>query len=105
MAADEKFFQQLTAERQRVRHDRQGALIREWFCPKGVRNEQTDCLVYAYAMLQLHRRSYNAGTYWDQMEQRLKRQAEPAPPPEKPTGTAALESRQPRRRGGFVRNW
>jgi len=105
MAADERFFQQLTAEKQRVRYDRQGAAIREWFCPKGVRNEQTDCLVYAYAMLQLHRRRYNTATYWDQMAERLQPLDQPPPPPETPTGTAPLESRQPRRRGGFVQNW
>lgn len=105
MAADERFFQQLTAEKQRVRYDRQGAAIREWFCPKGVRNEQTDCLVYAYAMLQLHRRRYNTATYWDQMAERLQPLDQPPPPPEAPTGTAPLESRQPRRRGGFVQNW
>ena len=112
-AADETFFAQLTAEKMRTRHDRQGGLVREWFCPAGKRNEQLDCLVYAYAVLLLHRRRYNAETYWQQMEDRLKK-------PELPSAVAdadgeqreakrearpALRSRQPAPRRNFTTSW
>ena len=108
-AADETFFAQLTAEKMRTRHDKQGGLVREWFCPSGKRNEQLDCLVYAYAVLLLHRRRYNAETYWQQMESRLKPAETPSTVADgeqpKRESRAALRSRQPAPRRNFTTSW
>jgi phage terminase large subunit GpA-like protein len=72
MAADDEFFRQLTAEKQAMRTVK-GFPVREWVKKSGDRNEALDCLVYAYAALQLEARRYNRATMWEQLEQ--------APPP------------------------
>jgi phage terminase large subunit GpA-like protein len=49
---DEKFFDQLTAERKLIRHSA-GLPKSQWDLPAGKRNEALDCFVYAYAALKV----------------------------------------------------
>lgn len=56
MAYDEHYFDMLTAEQVRTKYSK-GRPVREWFCPKGKRNEALDIRVYAMAAL--HARPVN----------------------------------------------
>ena len=67
LAADQEYFEQLTAERQQERMVK-GFPVREWVKRAHDRNEALDCLVYAYAALLLIARRYNRATMWDQLE-------------------------------------
>lgn len=66
LAADDEYFRQVTAEKQAVRSVK-GFQVREWVKKSGDRNEALDCLVYAYAALQLESRRYNRATMWQQL--------------------------------------
>lgn len=50
IAYDEVYFDGLTAEKVRTKYVK-GYPVREWFCPKGRRNEPLDCRAYALAAL------------------------------------------------------
>jgi phage terminase large subunit GpA-like protein len=70
LAADEEFFNQLTAEKQQVKTVR-GFQVKEWVKKSSDRSEKLDGCVYAYAALQLMLRRYDRKTVWDQLEARL----------------------------------
>jgi phage terminase large subunit GpA-like protein len=70
LAADEEFFNQLTAEKQQVT-TRRGFQVKEWVKKSSDRSEKLDGCVYAYAALQLMLRRYDRKTVWDQLEARL----------------------------------
>lgn len=99
----EEYLRGLTCERL-VPKTIKGFQVLTWEKPPGARNEPLDLLVYVLAILELLRRRYNRATMWDQLEAALA-PGTPPPPPDPPSGTASLESRQPRRRGGFVQSW
>ncbi len=110
--ADEDYFQQLTAEKQRIRTVK-GYQVKEWVKTNGVRNEALDCLVYSYAALQLLLRRYDRKTVWDQLSKQREGTAKHKPvmePVVVPVSQAEPLRRsrvQPagRRGGGFVRTW
>jgi terminase, large subunit len=94
---DENYFQQLTAEKQQVRSVR-GFQVKEWVKASGTRNEALDCLVYAYAALQLHLRRYDRKTVWEQLARQ--RQSKPE--------RAKLKSKQRTAKAAtssFVHSW
>jgi phage terminase large subunit GpA-like protein len=70
LAADEEFFNQLTAEKQQVKTVR-GFQVKDWVNKSSDRSEKLDGCVYAYAALQLMLRRYDRKTVWDQLEARL----------------------------------
>ena len=88
-----EYFEQLTAEKQALRFVK-GFQVREWVKKPSARNEALDCLVYAYAALNLMYQRYDRRTIWDQLERRL----------EQPT--APLRSKKAAAAGpAFVNNW
>jgi phage terminase large subunit GpA-like protein len=92
-----EYFEQLTAEKQVLRTNRAGFPVREWVLPANKRNEALDCLVYAYAALNLMYQRYDRRTIWDQLERRLQNgDAEPRKPRLRSGGAAA---------SAFVSNW
>ena len=99
----DEYLRGLTCERL-VPRSVKGFQVSTWEKPAGARNEPLDLFVYCLAVLELLKRRYNRATMWDQLRAALN-PAEPPPPPPELSGTAALESRQPRRRSGFVHNW
>jgi hypothetical protein len=99
-AATDQFLNELFPWKRMPKRDK-GQTSYHWDLPRGVRDEAGDCTRYAYAALQILSRRYHRATMWDQIERQL-RPAAPAPEPEPPH---PLESKQPRRRGGFVTNW
>jgi phage terminase large subunit GpA-like protein len=113
-AADEEYFAQLTAEKQQLRTVK-GFTVKEWVKKSGDRNEALDCLVYAYAALQLLLRRYDRRTVWEQLQKQLEgsrrqqekpqapaQQAAPAP---QPTPIPARRRPTSQRRSGFVTGW
>ena len=70
-----EYFEQLTAEKQALRYNRSGFPTREWVKKPSARNEALDCLVYAYAALNLMYQRYDRRTMWDQLEARLENAA------------------------------
>lgn len=75
LAFGDSFFAQITAERQVVKYDRGGFQYREWTLKPGDRNEALDCIVLAFACLELLYTRFNRNTIWDQLEKRLKESA------------------------------
>jgi phage terminase large subunit GpA-like protein len=71
-----EYFEQLTAEKQALRYNRSGFPTREWVKKPSARNEALDCLVYAYAALNLMYQRYDRRTIWDQLETRLQNAAD-----------------------------
>ena len=100
MQTTSEYFEQLTAEKQVLRTNRNGFPVREWVLPASKRNEALDCLVYAYAALNRMYQRFDRRTMWDQLEKRL----EGAGKKKKP---ALLGSKQQTPTGatGFVSNW
>ena len=94
MQTTSEYFEQLTAEKQVLRTNRNGFPVREWVLPANKRNEALDCVVYAYAALNLMYQRYDRKTIWDQLEKRLQKPVEKAKP-------AQLRSDQK----AFVANW
>ena len=76
MKASVEYFEQLTAEKQVLRSNRNGFPQREWMKKAGARNEALDCLVYAYAAVNLMYQRYDRRTIWDQLEKRLEKPIE-----------------------------
>lgn len=102
-AADEEYFKQLTAEKQQVRMVK-GFPVKEWVKKPSDRNEALDCLVYAYATLQLVARRYNRQSMWEQLETAAKALA--AVPAGTPTTQPEAKKARPRPAGpGFVSGW
>jgi phage terminase large subunit GpA-like protein len=90
MDATVEYFEQLTAEKQVLRYSRGGFPVREWVKKPSARNEALDCLVYAYAALNLMYQRYDRRTIWDQLEKRLEKSGvEEAVPRLKSKGAAA----------------
>ena len=71
-----EYFEQLTAEKQVLRYNRGGFPTREWVKKPSARNEALDCLVYAYAALNLMYQRHDRRTIWDQLEKRLEKPVE-----------------------------
>ena len=71
MKTTTEYFEQLTAEKQVLRYSRGGFPVREWVKKPSARNEALDCLVYAYAALNLMYQRFDRRTIWDQLERRL----------------------------------
>lgn len=76
MKATVEYFEQLTAEKQVLRSNRNGFPQREWVKKPNARNEALDCLVYAYAAVNLMYQRYDRRTIWDQLEKRLEKPVE-----------------------------
>lgn len=93
------FYEQLTSEKQAVRYVR-GFEVREWIKKDSARNESLDCLVYAYAGLQMLYQLYNRATFWEQMQRRLTEEPS-APPTRMPQATVTVSMGG----GGFVGGW
>ena len=70
LAADREYFEQLTAEKQRLRFHR-GFPIREWVKKASARNEALDCFVYAYAAMLLYSRRLPKLTMWQNLAEKL----------------------------------
>ena len=96
MKTTSEYFEQLTAEKQVLKYSRGGFPIREWVKKPSARNEALDCLVYAYAALNLMYQRYDRRTIWDQLERRL--DADQTPLRSKKQAPAAAGP-------GFVSNW
>lgn len=96
MKTTSEYFEQLTAEKQVLKYSRGGFPIREWVKKPSARNEALDCLVYAYAALNLMYQRYDRRTIWDQLERRL--DADQAPLRSRKQAPAAAGP-------GFVSNW
>jgi phage terminase large subunit GpA-like protein len=97
MDATAEYFEQLTAEKQVLRYNRGGFPVREWVKKPSARNEALDCLVYAYAALNLMYQRYDRRTIWDQLEKRLQNgDAEPRKARLRSGGAAA---------SAFVNSW
>jgi phage terminase large subunit GpA-like protein len=92
-----EYFEQLTAEKQVLRYNRGGFPTREWVKKPSARNEALDCLVYAYAAVNLMYQRYDRRTIWDQLEKRLENvDAKPAAPRLRSGGAGA---------SAFVNSW
>jgi phage terminase large subunit GpA-like protein len=109
LAGDDEWCSQVTSEKQRLRYSK-GFPVREWVKASGARNEALDCMVYAYAALQLAARRYSKATMWEKLQQQLlaTRASPPQPPqPAKPSPIApALRRRSPApRSSSFVSGW
>ena len=101
MGTTGEYFEQLTAEKQVLRYNRGGFPTREWVKKPSARNEALDCLVYAYAGLNLMYQRFDRRTIWDQLEKRLEGTGKKKKP-------ALLGSKQQPPLGaasGFVSNW
>jgi len=101
MGTTGEYFEQLTAEKQVLRYNRGGFPTREWVKKPSARNEALDCLVYAYAGLNLMYQRFDRRTIWDQLEKRLEGTGKKKKP-------ALLGSKQQPASGaasGFVSNW
>ena len=100
MGTTGEYFEQLTAEKQVLRYNRGGFPTREWVKKPSARNEALDCLVYAYAALNLMYQRFDRRTIWDQLEKRLEGTGKKKKP-------ALLGSKQqpPSGATGFVGNW
>lgn len=72
LAADQEYFQQLTAEKQRLRFHR-GFPIREWVKKSSARNEALDCLCYGYAAMLLYSRRLPKLTMWENLAEKLEK--------------------------------
>ena len=91
-----EYFEQLTAEKQALRYVK-GFPVREWVKKPSARNEALDCLVYAYAAVNLMYQRYDRRTIWDQLEKRLEKgDAKPAAPRLRSGGAGA---------SAFVNSW
>ena len=77
MDASVEYFEQLTAEKQAMRTMRGGFQVQEWVKKPSARNEALDCLVYAYAGLNLLYQRYDRRTIWDQLEARQSKEPKP----------------------------
>jgi phage terminase large subunit GpA-like protein len=96
MGTTGEYFEQLTAEKQVLRYNRGGFPTREWVKKPSARNEALDCLVYAYAGLNLMYQRFDRRTIWDQLEKRLEKKPALLGSKQQPSSGAA---------SGFVSNW
>lgn len=71
LAADEQFFRELTAEKVQIKSSPSGFPKRVWVKDSSQRNEALDCLVYAYAGLQLMYRRLPRVNMWQQLRDQL----------------------------------
>ena len=101
MGTTGEYFEQLTAEKQVLRYNRGGFPTREWVKKPSARNEALDCLVYAYAGLNLMYQRFDRRTIWDQLEKRL----EGTGKKKKPTLLGSKQQPASGAASGFVSNW
>lgn len=97
MKTTTEYFEQLTAEKQVLRSNRNGFPQREWVKKANARNEALDCLVYGYAALNLMYQRYDRRTIWDQLEKRLEKPVEAKQRPKLRSQQAAAPA--------FVNKW
>ena len=97
MSTTNEYFDQLTAEKQVMRHNRGGFAHREWVKKPNARNESLDTLVYSYAALNCLYMRYDRRSIWDQFAKRLKNAANPSK-------KKHLKSKQPLKQG-YINNW
>jgi phage terminase large subunit GpA-like protein len=93
-SGDDEWCSQVTSEKQQLRYVK-GFPVREWVKSPSARNEALDCMVYAYAALQLVARRYSKATMWEQLADRLKQRKTGSAAPTTPTPI-------PRRRGTWL---
>jgi phage terminase large subunit GpA-like protein len=70
LAGDDEWCSQVTSEKQQLRYVK-GFPVREWIKNPSARNEALDCMVYAYAALQLASRRYAKATMWEKLKLQL----------------------------------
>lgn len=92
----EKYFLELTAERQQVTF-RKGFAVKNWVKKPGARNEAIDTLTYAYSGLQYMISKYDRKTFWEQMQARLENNSQSRP-------KQPLKSRKGAKTS-FINNW
>jgi phage terminase large subunit GpA-like protein len=63
---DDDYYEQLTAEKRTAIVDRAGFTVYAWIKPRGQRNEQLDCMVYAQAMATKLGWRIMTDEHWDQ---------------------------------------
>lgn len=97
MSTTSEYFEQMTAEKQIVKHNRGGYAHREWVKKPNARNESLDTLVYSYAALCSMYMRYDRRTIWDQFSKRLLNLANP-------TQKKSLKSKQAPKQG-YVHKW
>lgn len=97
MKTSVEYFEQLTAEKQVLRSNRNGFPQREWVKKANARNEALDTLVYSYAALNLLYQRYDRRTIWDQLERRLEKPIEAKQRPQLRSQQAAAPA--------FVNKW
>ena len=97
MSTTGEYFEQLTAEKQIVKHNRGGYAHREWVKKPNARNESLDTLVYSYAALCSMYMRYDRRTIWEQFSKRLLNLANP-------TQKKSLKSKQAPKQG-YVHKW
>jgi phage terminase large subunit GpA-like protein len=102
-----EFYQQLTSEKKRIRYVR-GHPVYEWTKQSSARNEVLDCMVYAYAALNLLYQRYNKKTIFQQFATTCATVATGAVVAIA-TNTAATPARRtrtpPKRDTSFITNW
>jgi phage terminase large subunit GpA-like protein len=94
LAGDDEWCSQVTSEKQQLRYVK-GFPVREWIKSPSARNEALDCMVYAYAALQLASRRYAKATMWERLGEQLQVAKE------QQMGSVALKEETPRRRRSF----
>ena len=90
-AANEEYFQQLTAEKRMTRFTRYGMPVSEYVKESSARNEALDTCVYAYAALHLMYQKFDRRTIWQQLERGRK--------------PAAPSKQEAPRRNSFIGSW
>ena len=97
MSTTNEYFEQLTAEKQVMRHNRGGFAHREWVKKPSARNESLDTLVYSYAALNCLYMRYDRRSIWEQFTKRLEEAANP-------TQKKHLKSKQAPKQG-YIHKW
>ena len=97
MSTTNEYFEQLTAEKQVMRHNRGGFAHREWVKKPSARNESLDTLVYSYAALNCLYMRYDRRAIWEQFTKRLEEAANP-------TQKKHLKSKQAPKQG-YIHKW
>jgi phage terminase large subunit GpA-like protein len=70
LSGDDEWCSQVTSEKQQLRYVK-GFPVREWVKSPSARNEALDCMVYAYAALQLASRRYAKASMWEKLAAQL----------------------------------
>ena len=95
LSGDDEWCSQVTSEKQQLRYVK-GFPVREWIKSPSARNEALDCMVYAYAALQLASRRYAKATMWEKLALQLQ-----AAKGKTAASVASKEQPAPRRQRSF----